>query len=116
MRRILLLLLLLLLNLLLLQNLALLHFFHDLLGSADWTDWSKAGSQRVLYLRSLYGLIFRLLGNVFVRLLLGTVHRRSSVWRIALAGPARTENELARGALAEVSCEKYVISGAFQKL
>src|SRR5579859_6050843 len=97
--RLLLLLLLLLLKLLLLQNLALLHFFHDLLRSADRTAGSEAGTLVDWHLRSLYGgrgLIFRLFGNIFVRLLLGAVHRHSSVGRIALAGPAWTENEFAR--------------------
>jgi len=113
-----LLLLLLILQLLLLfQNLALLHFFHHLLGSADGTAGSETGgwTGRVLQLGCLDGwLIFRLLGHIFIAIvLLGTVHR--GVRGRAGACEARTENDLPRCAPAEVAGEKDVVSGTVQE-
>ena len=111
-----------LLLLLLLEDLALLHLFHDLLGSADGTAGSARseigwGTDRVLHLRSLDGwLLFRLLGDIFIAIvvLLGAIHR--GVWSCAGACEARTENNLPRRAPAQVTGEKDVVSGTLQEL
>jgi hypothetical protein len=107
--------LLLLLHLLLLE-LTLLHFLHHLLRSTDGTVGAEAGPNGVLRLRRLNGglrLIFRLLRNVFFLILLLAIHASGRAGGAVLA---RTEHDLARCSLADISGEKDIVPGALQKL
>jgi hypothetical protein len=106
-----LLLLLLLLHLLLL---ALLHFLHHLLRSADGTVGAEAGPHWALSLGCLNGglrLVFRLLWNVLFLILLRAIH---ASWRARCGVLARTQHDLARRSLANVSGEQDIVSGALQ--
>lgn len=102
--------------LLLLKDLALLHLFHHLLGSTHRAIGTEAWPAAALRLGSLNGSrllrLFRLVRDVFVGVLLGTV-RAGSACRAAFT---RAQHDLARGALADVSSQQHVIPGALQEL
>ena len=105
-------------DLLLLQNLALLHLLHHLLRRADGAiraPGSGPGRGAFCTLRVLDGgLLLRRLRRVFVAFLLRTIH--GAIRRTAGAWEARTEDDLTRGVLADISGEKHVVTGALQKL
>lgn len=103
-----------LLLLLLLQDLALLHLLHYLLRGANRPVGSEARPRGILRLRRLNrgrSWLLRLLGDVFVRVLLRASHSRRRADWATLAG---TENDFARGSLTDVSGEQYVVSRTLQ--
>jgi hypothetical protein len=110
-------LLLLLLLLLLLYELALLHFFHYLLGSTDGAVGTKAWPSGDLRLRRLNGglwLLFWLVLSVVVLILLRTI--KGSLCASIAAVLARAEHDLPRRSVTDVSSEQDVVSGTLQEL
>ncbi len=97
---------------LLLLLLPLLHFFHHLLRSTGRPVGPEAGPRGVLRLRGLR-LFFRLLWYIFVLILLRAIHASGRAGRAALS---RTEHNLARRSLADVSGKQDVVPGTMQQL
>jgi hypothetical protein len=105
-----------LLLLLLLKDLALLHLLHYLLRRTDGAVGAEAGPHGVLRLGSLNGglrLFFRLLRNIFVRILLRAIHASGRAGGAILAW---AEHDFAWGSLPQVSGEQDVVSGALEQL